>query len=172
MKPNKKHIDLNLLKAKGTGFKVPNDYFDSFESKVLSKVSSDIPQGYFDSFENKVFKRLKDEETTPQVKVISLKQRIIKRYIPMLAAASIVLFIGLNFYNNNHTVSFDSLDTASVSSWLQNTNYDADDSYVLGELLDADDISSLTASNESTIKDSQIIDYLNNSDLENIIINN
>jgi len=171
MKPNKKNIDLNLLKAKGTGFKVPNDYFDSFESKVLSKVSSDIPQGYFDSFENKVFKRLK-EEATPLVKVISLKQRIIKRYVPMLAAASIVLFIGLNFYNNSQTVSFDSIDTASVSSWLQNTNYDADDSYVLGELLDADDISSLTASNESTIKDSQIIDYLNYSDLENIIINN
>jgi len=171
MKPNKKHIDLNLLKAKGTGFTVPKGYFDNFEARVLSKLSDDIPASYFDSLEDKVFNRLK-EETIPEVKIITLRQKIIKRYVPMLAAASIVLFIGLNFYNNSQTVSFDSLDTATVSSWLQYTNYDADDSYVLGELLDADDINSLTASNESSLDDAQLLDYLNTTDLENIIINN
>ncbi|MFK5889356.1 MAG: hypothetical protein QM486_01340 [Flavobacteriaceae bacterium] len=171
MKHNKKYIDLNLIKAKGTGFCVPDGYFDSLESKVLSKVSHDIPTDYFDRLEDKVFKRIEEEVKHP-VKVISLRQKIIRRYAPLLAAASVVLFIGLNFYNNSNTISFDSLDTTTVSSWLEDINYDASDSYVLGELLDADDISSLTASNESTLDDAQLLDYLDNTNIDNLILNN
>jgi len=171
MKPNKKHIDLNLLKAKGTGFTVPKGYFVSLESKVLSKVSPDIPTDYFDNLEDKVFKRIEKEVKYP-VKVISLRQKIIRRYAPLLAAASVVLFIGLNFYNNSNTLSFDSLDSAAINNWLEDANYNTSDSYVLGELLDADDISSLTASNTSTLNDAQLLDYLDNTDIDNLILNN
>jgi hypothetical protein len=171
MKPNKKHIDLNLLKSKGTGFTIPKGYFVSLESKVLSKVSLDIPTDYFDNLENKVFKRIEKEVKYP-VKVISLRQKIIRRYAPLLAAASVVLFIGLNFYNNSNTLSFDSLDSTAINNWLEDANYNTSDSYVLGELLDADDISSLTASNTSTLNDVQLLDYLDNTDIDNLILNN
>ncbi len=171
MKHNKKHINLNLLKAKGTGFTVPNGYFGSFEAKVLNKLSSDIPSDYFNSLEDKVFNRIK-KEVIPQVKVINLKQRIIKRYVPILAAASVVLFIGLNFYNNTNTISFDSLDTTTISSWLEDSDYDTSASYVLGELLSADDINSLTVLNESTLNEAQLLDYLDNTDIDNLILNN
>ena len=170
MKPNKKHIDLNLLKTKGTGFTVPEDYFNSIEAKVLSKVSNDIPTDYFDSLEDRVFKRI--EKEVPKVKIVTLRQRIIRRYVPMLAAASVVLFIGLNFYNNSNAISFDSLDTTTISSWLEDSDYDTSDSYVLGELLSADDINSLTVLNESTLDDAQLLDYLSNTDIDNLILNN
>lgn len=171
MKPNKKHINLEVLKNIGTGFSVPKDYFKDFEAKVLSKVSTDIPVNYFDNLEDKVFNRIQ-KEVVSKVKTLSLKQRIIKRYVPILAAASVVLFIGLNFYNNHNTLSFDTLDTTSVSIWLEDSNYNASDSYVLGELLDTNDISNLTALNESSLDDTQLLDYLNNTDIENLNINN
>jgi len=171
MKPHKKHIDLNLLKAKGSGFIVPDGYFNNFEAKVLRKISNDIPSDYFDNLEDEVFNRLK-EDTILEVKVITLKQRIIKRYAPLLAAASVVLYIGLNFYNNSNTLSFDKLDSKNISAWLEDSNYNASDSYVLGALLDTDDISTLTALNESSLDDTQLLDYLNNTDIESLNINN
>lgn len=171
MKSDKKHINLETLKNLGTGFTVPKNYFEEFEVKVLSKVSSDIPKGYFENFEDKIFNRLK-QDNIPQVKVITLRQKIVKRYVPILAAASVVLFIGLNFYNNSNTISFDSLDTTNISTWLEGSNYNASDSYVLGELLDTDDISNLTALNESILDDIQLIDYLDNTDIGNLNINN
>jgi len=171
MKPKKKHIIREMLKAKGSGFKVPKSYFDSVETMVFAKLSDDIPQNYFNTLEERVFDKI-NKEASVDVKVLSLKQKIIKRYVPILAAASVVLFIGLNFYNTSNTLSFDSLDTVNISTWLEDTNYNASDSYVLGELLDTDDISNLTASNETSLDDTQLLDYLNKTDIEDLIINN
>jgi hypothetical protein len=171
MKSARKHINLEKLKSKGSGFIVPEDYFDSIETKVLAKLSNDVPKNYFDTLEDAVFARL-NKNIKQDVKILSLKQKIVIRYAPILAAASVVFFIILNFYNTSNNLSFDSLDTENISTWLEYTTYDSSNSYVLGALLDTEDINILASINENDINDSQLLDYLDKTNIEDLILNN
>ncbi len=171
MKPKRKHINIEKLKSKGTGFVVPKGYFDTIESEVFTKLSDDIPKNYFDTLEDTVFARL-NNEVKPDVKVLSFKQKFVRRYAPMFAAASVVLFIVLNFYNTSNKLSFESLDTENISTWLEYTTYDTSSSYVLGALLDSEDIDKLAIINENDINDLQLLDYLDKTNIEDIILNN
>lgn len=167
MKNAKKHIDIEALNYKGAGFSTPKNYFEGIETKVFAKINSDIPDNYFDSIEDKVFAKLASEKQT--VKVISFKSRIVKRFIPILAAASLVLFIGLNFLNKSETTTFDSLEISDISTWLDSEN-NITHTYALGALLDTDDITTL--SNTSTLEDIQLLNYLDNINLEDLNLNN
>ncbi|MCF6212403.1 MAG: hypothetical protein L3J45_00090 [Flavobacteriaceae bacterium] len=170
MKKTNKHIDIEALDYKNAGFSIPKDYFENIEDTVLAKINSDIPAGYFDSIEDKVFAKLESrEKLNKTVKVISFKSKVIKRFVPLLAAASLVLFIGLSFFNKSEKLTFESLETSSISSWFESET-GVVDTYALGELLNNDDISSLT--NTNTIEDSQLLDYLDNINLEDYILNN
>jgi len=171
MKSGNKHIDLKQLKTKGTGFIIPDEYFDNFESQVLSKTTHDIPKDYFNNLEDMVFKRIKNTSSS-NIEVVTLKEKIIKKYIPILAAASVVLFIGLNFYSPAYNNTNDSLNKDSINNWLEVTNYNTSDSYILGEFLNDDDFYSLTIAEEENLDDNQLINYLNSADIDNLIINN
>lgn len=170
MKPSDKHIDLEALNYKNAGFSVPQGYFESIEPKVIAKLNSDIPVGYFDNLEDTIFAKLaKEKVSKTPVKVISLKSRFIKRFISLAAAASIALFIGINLFNKQETLTFDSLELSSISIWLEGETSIAD-SYVLGELLDDDDLTYL--SNFDEIDDTDLLEYLNQTNIENLILNN
>ena len=57
--------------------------------------------------------------TSKEVKVISLKNRVLK-FIPSLAAASVILFMGLHFLNNqNSTVTLDDISSTDVENWYE-----------------------------------------------------
>jgi len=84
------------------GFSTPENYFDSVDDSVLASVIEQkfntknafkTPENYFESFDDKLFSKL--ELPSREVKVISLKSRLLKM-IPAAAAASILLFIGIN----------------------------------------------------------------------------
>ena len=70
-------------------------------------------------------------------------------------------------FNKQNTLSFDTIDVNSISAWLNN-NSSITNSYVLGEFLDNNDI--LYLSNVGNIEDTQLIEYLDQTDLDDIIL--
>ena len=74
----------NLHNIKTAGFKTPNDYFESLDKRILSKIDAqphleaikssgfNAPEGYFETFDGHLLEALKKEQNT---KVISLFSR-------------------------------------------------------------------------------------------------
>ncbi len=169
MKPIKKHIKLIDLNLKNAGFTVPNGYFEYVESTVLSKVIHDIPKDYFKTLDSKILTKL-NIENKPEVKVINLKKLLLKRILPFAAAASVVLFIGLNFINKPNAVTFESLDDTNIDNYLA-LEPDYANGYNLGELLNDDDFTTLS-NNITPMEDSKLESYLNQTNLDELMTNN
>ncbi len=142
MKPIKKHIKLTDLNLKNAGFTVPDGYFESIESRVFLKLTNDIPINYFKNVESKILTKL-NIENSPHVKVIKLKTIFLKRLLPFAVAASVILFIGLNFINKSAIISFDSLNITNINSYLA-LEPDYTNGYNLGEFLNDDDFTTLS----------------------------
>ena len=150
-------------------FEVPEDYFNSLEDTVLAKLraevlykneTSEIPNDYFDQIENNILQKIK-----PKGKVISLRSRILKIATPIAVAASILLAVVLT--NNSKSVTFDSLTNADIENWIQQ------------ETINETEIASIFLDEELTdfyletdISDSDMLDYLNENEIENLIYEN
>lgn len=165
----------NFIKSKlgkKSSFSKPKDYFDSFEDSFFTKLAEDsfskenafkTPNSYFDSLEDSVFSKL---ESNREVKVISLKKRVLKT-IPFAAAASILLFITLNtfVFNNDTNFTIDNLNDSDMEYWLSSNEInDIDIAQVFEDaILDENDFS-LT-----TIKTENIEDYIISIDNSSIL---
>ena len=109
MNTNNKHIK--------TGFNTPDNYFDSFEEKLLNKLSIEpeinlvdetgfkIPEGYFDTFEEELLNKIENPET----KVISFFNR---RKLYYVAGVAAILIISLFIINPTYSdpITFDDLE--------------------------------------------------------------
>ena len=93
---------INNKVGKKTGFSAPTNYFDNLQDSIQAKIAEEsfskksafkVPENYFEDLENNVLGRISSE--VKETKVISFKERVFK-LIPIAAAASIILFIGLN----------------------------------------------------------------------------
>lgn len=169
MKHLKKHIKLKDLNLKNAGFIVPNSYFKSVEPHVFLKLTNDIPTNYFKDVESKILTKLNIENNS-QVKVIKLKTKFLKRLLPLAVAASVILFIGLNFINKSNIVSYGSLNNTNINNYLA-LEPDYTNSYNLGELLNDDDFTILS-DNFTPIEDSKLESYLNQINLDELMTNN
>lgn len=167
MKPIKKHIKLKDLNLKNNGFITPINYFNSLETKIFLKLNNDIPLNYFKTVESKILSKLEIDNES-KVKVISLKSRFIKQFIPSAVAASVILFIGLNLFNKSNINTIDKLDLTVVNDYL---DVEYESSYALGELLNSDDFSSLS-NNYSIIETTNLETYLTQTNLEELMLNN
>lgn len=190
-----------LEHIKKSGFKTPNDYFETFEDAVFAKMASEkfpkksgfespngyietiednvfgklqlkneqkatgfkIPENYLETVEGNVLKTIKNYQNEP--KVFDFKNIFIKKLIPIAAAASLLLFI---FINNNETtdVNLDKLASAEIEQWI----YDdliTFDTYEITEVFDDIELESQTI-----FEDEEIIDYLNGTDIESLILEN
>lgn len=169
MKPIKKHIKLEDLNLKNAGFVVPNSYFESVESHVFLKLTNDIPTNYFKNVESKILTKLNIENNS-EVKVIKLKTIFLKRLLPFAVAASVLLFISLNFINKSDVITFDSLNTTNINNYLA-LEPDYTNGYNLGELLNDDDFTTLS-NNFTPMEDSKLESYLNQINLDELMTNN
>lgn len=152
-----------------TGFSTPSDYFNTLEEAIVTnlleenctkKSGFEIPDTYFNNLENTILAKVSSKEK--ETKVISFKERILKM-IPIAAAASIVLFIGLNsfVFNSNKETTLDALSDNDIEFWLDSNTITISEAALA---LDGDDL--LLEENDfsfSTIKDDAIEDYINNS---------
>jgi hypothetical protein len=155
--------------SKENNFAIPDDYFESVEDIVLTKLKSEalknktttIPDNYFNSIEDKVLNKLKSNKNT---KLISLSKII----TPIAIAASLLLIIYLNTFNNN-TLTIDSISTAAIESYFEENQNN----------IDITSIASLYNENELNdesfdieISNTEVENYLSEEDLENIIYEN
>ena len=156
-----------------SGFSTPENYFESVENSVFSNIKAatfskenvfTAPDNYFTNFEDSLFANI--DFPKKEVKVISLKSRILK-IIPAAAAASILLFIGLNTLTFSETTSFESISSEEMENWL-------DESYIKNNtsiinFVDADFKSSNVLEEDSSIEGEDIFEYLNTIDSSTLL---
>lgn len=146
---------------KSSGFKVPEGYFESLDSKLLDKTKTTsllnnkpasgfkVPDSYFENFNVKPKKE----------KVITLKQVL---YISSIAAALVLLF---TIFIPRQEPTFDSLETATIENYLLEEHYETSE------------IASLLADNELSLETFDLVpsdelmeDYLiQNTSIDNLI---
>ena len=165
--------DTNLHNIKSTGFKTPDNYFESMDDAIFSRLSEDaisakvnssgfkVSENYFESFDAKVLTSINNENKSKVIPLFNWKK---VTYISGIAA-SIILAINL-FFTNSNNFTLDDIDTASIESYLMNEDLS---SYDIAPYLGTADLSSEHFV-ENRLKTSDIEDYLlQNSDVENFI---
>ncbi|WP_347174581.1 hypothetical protein [Polaribacter uvawellassae] len=151
-----------------SGFSTPENYFDSVEDSVFSRITEQsfakentftAPKDYFENFEDSLFTKINFPKK--EVKVISLKSRLLQ-IIPAAAAASVLLFIGLNSFSFTDTTTFESISSEELENWLDQSYINNASSTV--NFVDADFKDSNVLEEDTSINDEDILEYLNTID--------
>lgn len=159
---------LNSVIGKKTGFSIPNTYFDNLgldlnatfaERSIPKKKVFSTPDLYFDTLEDSILDKVKPLEKP--VKVVTLKERFYK-IIPAAIAASLALFISLNYFTKiKSEINFDNLAQSDIETWfLENSNE-----------MTSDDIATFVYIEDNNVNDFEYTDITGN-DIEDYIINN
>jgi hypothetical protein len=169
MKNEIKHSTEYINKKTGnkTGFSTPSDYFSNLEDTIAMKLSEEkfdkkssfkVPDTYFNNIEDRILAEVTSIEK--ETKVISFKERMLKM-IPIVAAASVVLFIGLNsfVFNTTEELTLDSLSGDEIEFWFDSKTISTNEIALVLE----DDIIIDHDFSFSNIEDETIEDYINNS---------
>lgn len=113
-----------LHNIKDTGYKVPEDYFTSFEDTILSEVKLrtsisqsgfEVPDTYFELLEDKISLAVKPEQETKVIKLVTWR----KASYAAAVAASLVLMVNIFFYKPIN-VTINVLETASIENYIIN----------------------------------------------------
>jgi len=156
-------------------FKTPEDYFDSFQGKLMVKLSENktaipkesafkVSDNYFETFNDRLTSKMNTE--TKVVQLYPLKKII-------AAAASIaaiaIIYIGFNS-NSSDEISFSDLANTDIEAYFENNDFGLS-SYEIAEVLPVTNTEFSDILN-SPIDDDNIIDYLNENinDFENFNI--
>lgn len=157
-----------LNNIKSTGYKVPDNYFETFDDKLFDHLSEKksisgvestgfkVPEDYFDSVESKVTSRL-NEDNTP---VVNLRTRKTFYYIAGIAASIVIMLAIFINRDTNEDISIE-----MVQTYLENRNLD---SYELAELLsDANLLEEDFTITTTPYEEENLEDYLlENADIE------
>ena len=165
---------INNKVGKKTGFSLPENYFEEmeptfFSSETTVTISKEnafkTPDNYFNTVEENILTKLK--ATSKEVKVISLYKRVLD-FIPITAAASVLLFIGLHYFTTNNQNSFNTITQADVASWYEN-GYGDTDTNELAIVLESSDFEENIL---PSIDDENLEEYLNTIDSSTLINEN
>jgi len=166
MKKNKSH------NVKSTGFKTPDQYFESFEGKLFERLNDKesiegietsgytVPKDYFNTVEEKILSKLNTDEKP----VISLNSRNTFYYIAGIAA-SLILLMAI-FINNEQTE--EAYTAEMVEAYFEDRDLSSSD---LAQLLsDSDLLDEDFTIIETPYEEDNLESYLlNNSDIETIL---
>ena len=140
-----------------------NNVLKKLDQEKTQKVTGHkIPEAYFETIEDRVIAKLKDEK--PVAKVIDFRSILLKRVIPFAAAASLLLFLVLN--SNRDTISLDNVASTEIEQWIENDLITLD-AYDIAEVY-----SDVELDNQDYFGDEEIIDYLDDMNVESIILEN
>ncbi|MDY7395424.1 hypothetical protein UMM65_09240 [Aureibaculum sp. 2210JD6-5] len=158
---------------KKEGFKSPSGYFDSVEDSLFEKLNLEktkketgfkVPENYLETVEDKVLKTIKNKQEEP--KVINFKTVFLKRLIPIAAAASLLLFIFINYNQTTKDVNLDQLASTEIEQWIDD-DLITFDTYEITEVFDDVELES-----QPIFEEEDIEDYLNGTDIESLILEN
>lgn len=170
MKENNKNPKLDP--AKGSGFNVPRGYFETFDDQLSNQLSNledgmpdkmkhgfTVPDGYFDEEPD----GLQLDRPVGQKRVINLFS---KKAISLSIAASILIFIGIKTLSQDAApASISDYSSEELLSWLETDASDVN-SYDIAEVFDNLSV------DEEYYSDEIILDYVADSDLEELLIEN
>lgn len=120
------------LANKDSGFKVPENYFQNFETRMFDKIQTlpqenelhkiqqpfNIPDNYFEVFEKKMLHKLAQEPDKPRV--ISLFSRKTLSYVAGIAAV-IAVILTSSVIGHGEKTTFEDLDMLAVENYLFET---------------------------------------------------
>ncbi|GAB4157291.1 MAG: hypothetical protein Tsb0033_08960 [Winogradskyella sp.] len=159
-----------LHNIKSNGFKIPDNYFESFEDSFFKSLNDNkvidgindagfkVPEGYFDTIDEKVINNLEDKP------VVRLNARKTLYYVAGIAASLLLLFA--IFINDGDKTQ--ELSAEMVETYFENSDLD---SYELAELLvNADILEEDFTLVETEYKEENLESYLlENTDIETIL---
>jgi len=161
----------NLHNVKSSGFKTPDNYFESFDADFFERLNEKeaikasefsgftVPENYFDAVEHTILEKVQNK---PEKPVINLKPKSTFYYFSGIAA-SIVLLFSLVFNNDN--ISIDNLETEILESYLYQEEYSNEDfasMFKTSEISETDFI-------DIHISDETLNQYLENIEPEDLI---
>ncbi|MCB7480024.1 hypothetical protein [Christiangramia sediminis] len=151
MKTNKSKYSQN------SGFKAPEDYFGSFEEKMMRRLGNEksaaippkgkafsVPDTYFDSLEDKIIAKTNTSE--PRVVRLFRKEYL---YYAAAVAAIFVLMLG-NFFQtgNDQPIGWDDIEISAMETYI-------DEGYEMGYIeLNSAEVSDFVFENGKIIDDS------------------
>lgn len=156
-------------------FKVNETYFENFEDSISNslenrntksvKTTLKVPDYYFENFEQKVLLKLKNTTENKEVKVISLRSRIIKISATIAVAASLAIFF---IFNQQQTddISFDSLALSEIEEWINQDQLDLD-AYQIASVYTETKLQSNLLN--STINEDELEEFLKNENINELI---
>ncbi len=146
-------------KRKHIGFKVPKDYFETFEDSLFSKLEDSnsnnktgfvVPENYFENVEDAILNKIEAEDSTP---VISLFNKKTLLFVASIAACIVLVF---SIFKNKD-VSVNDIASTEIENYLE-ANQTISETELLS-LLNNEDINQLIKET-NTIANQQIEDYL------------
>jgi len=161
-----------LHNVNSTGFKVPKDYFESFDEKLIQRLDQEksiegisspgfiVPEDYFTSLETEILNKVASERKTKVVRLFPKKQLY---FVSGIAASLLLMLTVYNYSSASDELSVEMVENYFVESSL--------DSYELAELLsDADILEDNFTIAEIQNTEENLEDYLlENADIEAII---
>jgi len=161
-----------LHQITSSGFKTPENYFESFDASLLNKLHPEsaldsvktsgfkIPDNYFETVDETIL----DLTVKNKTKVIPLFSKTQWIYASSIAAAVLLLF-NLSFFESKP--SFDNLDTETIDYFIMDEPMS---SYEMALLLDNETLEEALDIDYS-INEDIIEEYLlNNADIEALLI--
>jgi hypothetical protein len=154
-----------------TGYKTPKNYFSEVENKIIDRLKDlnetkitgfKIPDNYFNEFDNNLSKKIINKNT----KIVGLYNYKYFKIISFSIAASLLLFFGLNnslFDKNEYNI--ETIQVTEIENWMDEdlisfNSYDIAEAFSDVELVMEDDFSD------------EILEYLDYTDIENLILEN
>jgi hypothetical protein len=130
---NDRNNNVNFLQSvlkNDTGFRTPKNYFKDVEDNFSVFLAKDTfpkensfatPKDYFEELEQSIINKITIKK---EVRILSLRMRLLK-FIPYATAASVALFLSLNYFISSRTkdTSFDALVRSDIEHWvIENSN--------------------------------------------------
>ena len=164
----------NLHNIKSSGFKTPDNYFESFDNTLFGNLKNadnlntikhsgfKVPNDYFKTIDDKILNGIEHKKETKVITLLSWR----KIAYTTAVAASLMLMFNL-FFNTPEKLTFESLETASIENYLA---IEGLTSYELATLLTDEELNSEVFIN-TDISEEVLKDYLlNNANIEDLLI--
>lgn len=163
----------NLHNIKSSGFKTPDNYFESFNETLLPKLKDKlelnkatgfkVPDDYFKTVDDNILRYINSKKETKVITLFSWRK---VAYASAIAASLIFMFNAL--FNMKEEVNFNSIETASVEDYIITQDINV---YDIASLLEDDALDEVNYT-ESDFSEKNIetflINNLNIQDLENL----
>ena len=153
-----------------SGFKVPENYFTDFESKMLGSLGVEqdmvktikmdsgfkVPTDYFETLESKIYAGIENSQS--KGKVVPM-YRTRKFYYYAAVAAVFVGLISTQLFNPIQENSFDSIELSAIESYMDSGNIDFNYNEISSIIYEEDYVFDKITT--SSLSDDAVFEYLN-----------